>query len=102
MQKKLTFTPTPPPRVTDLTLQTLTMTSIESSSLKNVALSAGALTAAYGLYSVLKAKSKQAEAGPTIMDGNAIKKAVLEELTVEVAEMKEKHGIVPGLAVRHH
>ena len=78
------------------------MTSIESSSLKNVALSAGALTAAYGLYSVLKAKSKQAEAGPTIMDGNAIKKAVLEELTVEVAEMKEKHGIVPGLAVRHH
>lgn len=33
-----------------------------------------------------------------MIDGNAIAASIQEELTAEVAELKEKHGIVPGLA----
>ncbi len=33
-----------------------------------------------------------------LIDGKAIAKEIQEELTREVAELKEKHGIVPGLA----
>ena len=34
-----------------------------------------------------------------IISGVEIAKAIREELTVEVAELKEKHGLVPGLTV---
>ncbi len=33
-----------------------------------------------------------------LIDGKAIAKEIQEELTREVAELKEKHGVVPGLA----
>ena len=35
----------------------------------------------------------------TLMDGNATRKTMLEELGAEVEAMKASHGIVPGLAV---
>ena len=33
-----------------------------------------------------------------IISGKEVAKAIREELTVEVADLKEKHGVVPGLA----
>ena len=66
---------------------------------KTVAMACGAVVAAYTAYS-MATKKKQSEGTYQLMDGNAVKKAVLEEITEEVAKMKAEHGIVPGLAVR--
>ena len=33
----------------------------------------------------------------TLIKGTEIREEILEEITAEVAEIKEKHGVVPGL-----
>ena len=33
----------------------------------------------------------------TLIKGTEIREQILEEITAEVAEIKEKHGVVPGL-----
>ena len=35
----------------------------------------------------------------SIIDGKATSKAIQAEIKIEVAELQEKHGLVPGLAV---
>ena len=76
------------------------MSELTAPNAKMAAMCAAAMVGSYAAYTLVKKKAPSPpKTNYTLMDGNAVKKAVIAELQEEVAAMQKEHGIVPGLAV---